>query len=72
MNIPVTQIDKGVPAPLGAKYPVNQLEVGESFVFPLTARQTVSPLASKIKKLTGKTFTIRKFDDGNARIWRLT
>lgn len=70
-QIGVYQIDSGVPVP-GTKAPLDQLKVGESFVIPIDRRRSVATVASRMKHETGKSFTIRKIDDENIRIWRVT
>lgn len=71
-NIPVYQIDSGVPIP-EEKYtrvPLEQLEVSDSIQFPISKRRSVASLASRLKKETGKEFTVKKMDERNCRIWR--
>ena len=70
-KIEVASIDTGVPVPERAKYPVRELKVGDSFLFPADKRDSVQPLASKIKVETGREFTIRKMDNDTCRIWRI-
>ena len=72
-EIPVISIDSGVPVPEGAgqRFPVDKLEVGESILFPLVKRKSVSSIANRLKRQTGKKFTVKKMDDKHARIWRV-
>lgn len=71
-NIPIYQVDSGVPIPQERleQLPLEKLEVGESFLFPLAKRRSVQTVASRMKKEKGKEFTVRKMDENNARIWR--
>lgn len=69
-KIEVANIDTGIPVPDRASYPIRDLAVGESFVFPLNKRGSVQTKASKIKAETGHDYTIRKIDNDTARIWR--
>lgn len=71
MNIEVYQIDSSTPLPPErGQLPLDQLEVGESFLFPLEERKKVQSLASNIKARNGKLFTVRKQDDLIGRVWR--
>jgi hypothetical protein len=71
-KIPVYSIDTGVPVPeTYGSFPLAQLKVGESILFPLEKRRSVATLASKLKKDEGKVYTIKKMDDNNARVWRV-
>lgn len=69
-KIPVYNIDTGVPIPKIVSMPLQSLEVGESFLFPLDMRRSVQTIASRTKRLTGKEYTVKKMDDNVARIWR--
>ena len=75
-KIDVVTIDTGVPVPettgkgRPSIWPIDQLGVGESFVFPADKRQTIASAASR-KKEGGKEFTIKKQDDTSYRIWRI-
>ncbi len=67
------KIEDGVPLPTrthkGAKYPWNDLEVGQSFAVidpPKWFHTTVSAEGRK----RGKKFTVRQID-GGARVWRI-
>lgn len=71
-NIPVYQIDSGVPIPQGSfgRIPIADLEIGDSFLFPIEKRRSVQTIASRVKKDTGRDFTIKKMDDNTCRVWR--
>lgn len=72
VKIPVTTIDTGVPIPDSVvNYPLKDLDVGDSFVFPKEKRASVQSKASLVKKETGREFTVSKIDDTNCRIWRV-
>ena len=68
-NIEVYQIDNAIPVP-GDGLPINQLEVGESFVFPIEKRSQIQVAASTLKRRQGKVFVVRKQNEEFARIWR--
>lgn len=75
MTIPVYTVDTGVPIPedrygAGITTLMNNLNVGESFLFPISNRPTAQSYASFLKKTEHKVFTIRKVDNDNARVWR--
>jgi len=58
-KVPIYSIDSGVPVPpMGRGMPLNQLDVGESFVFPQEKRQSVLTMANRIKRQTGKEFAL--------------
>lgn len=72
VHIDVTSIDTGVPTPEPRlKYPLAQLEVGQSFVIPLEKRVSISSSISMVKKkYPDRKFTVRKESDTTARVWR--
>jgi len=66
------KIEEGVPIPDDrAKYPIAEMSVGTSFIFPLDKRNSVATLASKYRTLKGWKFTIKRINDKEGRIWRL-
>ena len=60
-------IDKNVPLP--ARFPFEQMEVGDSFVIT-TKRQTASVAARRYGDKHGRKFITRKMPDGTIRCWR--
>lgn len=71
-NIEVYEIDDNVPLPDEVKViPLETLDVGSSILFPNSRRAAVQAYASRIKRNSGKVFTIKKLDEANARIWRV-
>ncbi len=65
------KIDKEVPAPTGrayAKYPLAEMDVGDSFV---AVKSNVASAVSHWSKRNGKKFTIRKTSTGDYRVWRI-
>lgn len=68
-KIPVITIDTGVPVPTN-RWPLDSLEVDESFVFPRESEATVRTVAWRLKKNKGKVFVVRKQDDNTMRVWR--
>lgn len=69
-SIPVVTIDTAVPIPERASYPLDSLEVGESFVVSEDKRTSVQSRTTKVKAATGKEFTVRKTKAGEVRVWR--
>lgn len=70
-NIEVYQVDSAVPLPDGKQpLPLRQLNIGESFVFPIERRASISSMATIFGKKTDRKFTIRKEGDNLCRIWR--
>ena len=55
-------------APKGPKYPVAELNVGQSFWVKLT-KASLYAHALKVAKATGRKFVVREDGEG-ARIWR--
>ena len=66
-------IEKGVSLPnrISLKYPIEQMEVGDSFKFPIKKKASVAQRARKLKEETGATFAVRKVDNEFGRIWRV-
>lgn len=62
------RIERGVPVP-GAKYPLREMEVGDSFVVPYSrsAQTCVHGLARKLPQFTITT----KREGENMRVWRV-
>lgn len=69
-TINVYSIDSGVPIPESRGVPLARLEVGESFLFPLSKRASIQTQVSKIKRETDKDFVVKKMDEETARVWR--
>lgn len=65
-NIPL----KGSGTKTGVSDKLKRMEVGDSFAFPSTEKIRLGVLASQLKVRLGLTFTIRKWDAENHRIWR--
>ena len=68
-------IEKGVPVEGRAteyKYPIDELEVGDSFMVPWSSGShgSVRGYASIRNKLTEKKFTCKLVDEG-LRVWRI-
>ena len=51
------------------KYPWTKMEVGDSFLVSHDNAARVKSSAAKAKKRTGRTFVVRKVEDG-VRVWR--
>lgn len=68
------KIEKGVPIPetqngkRGLIGTLNQLEVGDSMLYPLAKRTSIS---SAWLRIPNKKFTSRAVDEQNIRIWRV-
>lgn len=76
-DIPVYKIEHDIPVPDDAKQPsarelvpIDELEVGDSVEFPRKLQTSVATIASRLRR-DGKSFTIKKVDEENARIWRV-
>jgi hypothetical protein len=68
------EIEKNIPVPpknaARRKFPLENMEVGESFAFEGKASQ-VSPSIQSVKHMNpGWQFTTRKVDDTHIRVWR--
>lgn len=70
-------IDKDVPIPKKTKgsgrrtvYPLDKMELGDSFVVPLEQRKDLSVRIRYQAKKTGRAFTTRKISDTSVRVWR--
>lgn len=70
-NIQVVQVTSEVPIPVRIEYPLDKMEVGESFTFPEERRNTMQSRVSILKKRNGKHFTIKKVEDNQCRLWRV-
>jgi hypothetical protein len=63
------KVEKGIPIP--ARFPFEQMQVGDSFVVPMEiTRYAVSVAAHRYGKKHGVKFTVRKYKDGTYRCWR--
>lgn len=79
----MVEIDKGVPitermAPgaVSRQYPINQLEVGDSFAVPdrkhlHLVRKICNAKKWYVGRRTGWNYTSRLLPDGTGRVWRL-
>ena len=70
------QIEKGVPVQkkcVGKKprFPFQQMEVGDSFAVPITARGSVTGSAVYWERKTGCKFVCRTTRDATVRVWRV-
>lgn len=66
----VHEIEKAIPIPEN-RIRLSDMEVGDSILFDISVRPTVSSNASRLKLKTGRDFTIRKVDEDNCRVWRI-
>jgi len=63
-------IDKNVPLP--ARFPFEQMEVGDSFAVPPSVhRTTVGIAALRYGRKHGMKFTVRQVADKTFRCWRI-
>jgi hypothetical protein len=74
------KIDKGIPIPAdvygdqrGAPriYPWEEMEIGDSFIFPTAFRSSAHAIAAKASTRYGKKFKARKTADDQWRVWRI-
>lgn len=74
-NIEVYKVEGSVPIPVRRSYQrvqLNDLEVGQSILFPADQRSTVQSNASRLKKRNGKVFTVSAVDEQHCRVWRVS
>lgn len=73
------QIDKNIPIPprkrpgqKGSKYPIRDLDVGDSFIMAVKDTSIASAYlrVAAIRIGDGRKFTVRKTEDG-IRVWRI-
>jgi hypothetical protein len=67
------QIETGVPIPKQdwrTRYPLLELEVGQSFFVPDGDNNSISARASYMGKTHSRTFTVKKLK-GGVRCWRV-
>ena len=67
-DIPLPDRARKDRAPKGPKYPVAELNVGQSFWVKLT-KASLYAHALKVAKTTGRKFVVREDGEG-ARVWR--
>ena len=72
------EVEDGIPVPakIRSKYPIKQLELGQSFMIPSselspTQISSIRQATTKFAKETGRKFTVRK-TDGGLRVWRIS
>lgn len=64
------KVEKGIPIP--ARYPFNQMEVGDSFVVPMEiTRYAVSTAAHRYGHKNNMKFTVRLTNKRILRCWRI-
>ena len=73
MTVEVYKIERDIPVPkpLVGQLPLDRLEVGESFAFPLELRAKAQVMASQLKRRKDKEFTIRLVGVNECRVWRI-
>lgn len=70
-KIPVVSIESGHPVPdTLMSYPFGQMNVGDSFLIPISKRSTVASAATKFGERNNMKFLVRKIDKENLRVWR--
>ncbi len=73
MVITAIEVVRGVSAPMPRvvyAYPYEEMEVGDSFVVPVAARQKVLNANYRAGKRLGRKFVARA-EGGNLRVWRV-
>jgi hypothetical protein len=71
------EVEKGVPIPTQRmmagmiKYPLGQMEVGDSFLFDVGDRKRVTNAAASYGKTSGRRFTVRTINTIEGRCWRI-
>lgn len=70
------EIDKNMPLPPtrgsagGKKYPITELEIGDSFLVTDATQRKVWGSVGSVAKRTGAKFTVRNVE-GGVRVWRI-
>ena len=72
----IVKIDTGIPVPAtgthrALKYPIRDLEVGQSFAVDVGDETSVRQMAHRIGKESGRRFSVRNYQ-GAFRCWRVT
>lgn len=72
-QIPVEfEIDKGIPVKVSSsKYPLEEMEVGDSFLAPKNQRPSISTRMTMLKKTMGREYTSRTVSEDEVRVWRV-
>lgn len=70
------KIEKGIPIPTRPprplKYPLDKMEIGDSFFVPNKKRETMRvQITEAQKRLWPKRFTVRAVTGGGVRVWRV-
>jgi hypothetical protein len=66
-------IESNIPVPMAllGRTPLSYMEVGDSFVAPITDRAKIASTMTRLKNKYGMSFTSRSIDEKNIRVWRL-
>lgn len=66
------KVESNVPSPFRGLYKVvRDMDVDESITFPRQRRPVMATYASRLKKDSGKVYTLSNVDEETSRIWRL-
>jgi len=70
------EIEKNVPVQpkyfgRGISYPLQNMEIGDSFLAPITKLKSLYAWCSNYGKKHGKKFTVRTVSPDEVRVWRI-
>lgn len=65
------QVEKGVPVPSGFKYPLREMEVGDSFSAPWKERVKIAVSGQKLKPKRFATRVLIENGKRVCRVWRI-
>jgi len=66
------KIDKNVELPtVKSTYPYKDMEIGDSFEFPISERNKVSSSCSIYGKNNNRKYAVRSISDSRYRCWRI-
>lgn len=65
------QIEKGIPAPVTHQFPLDQMDVGDSFVFEADKASALHAAVRRFTRINGGDFAVRTEGRGKRRVWRV-
>lgn len=65
------QVEKGVPLPSASKYPLREMEVGDSFSAPWQERHRIAVTGNKLKPKRFATRVLVENGERVCRVWRI-
>lgn len=71
-KVEVVTINTGVPVPDSySRYPLDKLNVGDSFEVSLEKRSSLQSSVSRRHKVSDHRYVVRKIDDTKVGVWRV-